>query len=196
MEKLFRVLSRYDNYLDEGAIDSLLNKLPNTSILGTIVYEIKIPNLIKEMFIKNKTIFCGGKYGEHSLEEIYDCYMSLVYSKNIIITATHIEHATRHTYTGYTTNIIEDVFLETDDGTICIPNISKLQELEILLSQYVFRTINFLSTKPIHRIIGLYNMYDNNQMINITTDSVLLGYDRDYLLIVSFYEKMMNLIEG
>lgn len=181
MRKLLKLLSGYDNYLDEGAISELLGRLENIKISNTIVYEINLGNDINTLCKNLDFIRCSNSYGEYSSETVCDVYLSLMFTKNVIYKNGMFKSSASES----SIEIMRTVMEESDYTAVCEFNFDNLIIFEKMLINYIKKRMDIISKKNVN-IIGLHNMYDKNIMFNLLEDVILMGYDNSRFLLVEF----------
>jgi len=184
MRKLLKLLSKYDNYLDEGAIFELDRIINNSGIEDTIVYEIRIPDIIKKIFNEERLVKCSNiDSGDAVGCDVYDLYMFMVFSKNVLIKDGKIYPSANDSKV-----ILETLLNEIDYRYDCYVNVEALAVLESQLINYIKSKLSVLGSKSTN-IVGIHNLYNNSLELDAYKDIVSIGYDRDHLLLIEFIPK-------
>jgi len=190
MNKLLRLLSGYDNYLDEGALYALEDKLSKIKIDSTIVYQIPIPMSMKYLFKELSFIKCEDRYGNKSMDTLYDLFMSLIFTKNILIKDDKIVSSVNKE----SWSVFLSVLQESDYNIECNIDDSSVIRFETVLLNHIRRKLNTLHVYNTN-IIGIHRFYDVNITFDPRTDNVMLGYFNNNITIIRFIPKKIPFIK-
>ena len=180
MKKLLKLLSGYDNYLDEGAVFELIDRLSNYNISNTIIYEINVVNDVNLLCKNYLGIECRNHFGRCDNEIVCDLYLTIVFTKNIISSKNHFKSSLQKE----AFEVMKTILNESDYTVECDVDLHHLSIFEKSLINLIRRRLEILSKKELN-LIGLHNMYDNIDF-NPFQDAIILGYDRGNILIAEF----------
>jgi len=181
MKKLLKLLSGYDNYLDEGAISELIDRLSNYDVINTIVYEINLVNEINNSCEDICFIKCYNKYGKVDSRTVCDIYLSLIFTKNLI----YKDGVYRPSLSEDSVEVMITVLQESDYTTACEFDLDKIIIVEKWLAEYIKKKLDILSNRNLN-IIGLHNMYNKDIEFDPFKDAVFMGYDNGRFLLIEF----------
>ena len=190
MNKLLKLLSGYDNYLDEGALYILEDKLSKIKIDATIVYQIPVPMSMRYLFKELSFLKCENRYGDRNMDELYDLFMSLIFTKNILVK----NNKTESSVNKESWSVFLSILQESTYDTHCIINSSSVIRFETVLLNHIRRKLNTLGV-PNTNIIGIHRFYDDHITFNPNTDNVMLGYFNNNIIILRFIPKKIPFIK-
>jgi len=190
MNKLLKLLSGYDNYLDEGALYILEDKLSKIKIDTTIVYQIPVPMSMRYLFKELSFLKCENRYGDKSMDELYDLFMSLIFTKNILIKNDKIKSSVNNE----SWSVFLSVLQESDYNIECSIDDSSVIRFETILLNHIRRKLNTLNVFNTN-IIGIHRFYDVNTTFDPHTDNVMLGYFNNNIIIIRFIPKKIPFIK-
>lgn len=190
MKKLLKLLSGYDNYLDEGAISELIDRLNNYDISSTVVYEINVANDVNMLCKNYMGIECRNRFGKYNNETVCDLYLAIVFTKNIIFGKNYFKSSLQKE----AFDVMKTVLNESDYTVECDIDLNNLAIFEKSLINLVKHRLKILSKKELN-LIGLHNMYDNIDF-DPFQDAIILGYDRSNILIAEFIPKIEIKVES
>ena len=180
MKKLLKLLSGYDNYLDEGAISELISRLSNFHIANTIVYELNLINDINMLCKDYVGIECYNQFGRYNSETVCDLYLGIIFTKNIVCKKDYFKSSLREE----TFEVMKTVLQESDYTAGCNFDLNNLVIFERSLINLIKKRLSLLCKRELG-LIGLHNMYDNIEF-NPLYDAIMLGYNRGNILIIEF----------